>query len=375
MRPSEKKALALALGVGYGISVPAFADLLILRNGDKLEGSVTGQTISSVNFVGDDGRVQIIPKSSIATIFYFSRQDKQKQEVKLVALKKEEQRKEREEELKKKREEDRKRREKELQEKREKERLARLEKKQEKEALEKALQKEKEEQKAEELAEKERDAEALRLEEQKRLAQQERRRLEALRLQKTSGLVRLWSGQEIRGTFVSRHGEVFTLETTAGLMDFHRSEIEQMEISVEENGVSREQVLAPSELEAVETVALSKDQIDLSSGVTVNYKSVRFDGFNTEVESEYGELSLRPEDAETSSNPVTGMDLMVGEYGYVMLHSGQKVSGDLILRSRHQWILHTEKGDVSLNPDEIVFARKEQRVSGDSFPASLVFWR
>ena len=94
MRPSEKKALALALGVGYGISVPAFADLLILRNGDKLEGSVTGQTISSVNFVGDDGRVQIIPKSSIATIFYFSRQDKQKQEVKLVALKKEEQRKE-----------------------------------------------------------------------------------------------------------------------------------------------------------------------------------------------------------------------------------------------------------------------------------------
>ena len=121
MRPSEKKALAMALGIGYGISVPAFADLVVLRNGEKLEGSVTGQTISNVNFVGDDGRVQLISKSTIASIFYFSRRETDKQEIKLVALKKEEAKEEREEKLKKKREEDRKRRDKELREKREKE--------------------------------------------------------------------------------------------------------------------------------------------------------------------------------------------------------------------------------------------------------------
>ncbi|HBS06535.1 MAG TPA: hypothetical protein DEA96_16320, partial [Leptospiraceae bacterium] len=81
MRATEKKALALALGVGYGISAPAFADLVVLRSGEKLEGSVTGQTISSVNFVGDEGQVRVIPKSTIASIFYFSRRETNKQDI------------------------------------------------------------------------------------------------------------------------------------------------------------------------------------------------------------------------------------------------------------------------------------------------------
>ncbi len=359
MRATEKKALALALGVGYGISAPAFADLVVLRSGEKLEGSVTGQTISSVNFVGDEGQVRVIPKSTIASIFYFSRQETNKQDIKLVALKKEEAKKEREEKLKKKREEDRKRREKELREKQEQERRAELDRELENRT---------------DLTEEERRS----LEEQKRrnaenqANDQERRRLEALRIEKTKGTIRLWSGQEINAQIVEKHGDRYVLETSAGFMEFHASEIEQMEIAAASDGSRPARTIGPADLEAVKTVATSEDALDLSSGATVSYRNVSFDGYNTEVDSDVGHIKLRPEDGHSMKKPSGGMDLLVGQYGYVMLRSGLQVYGDLILRSNYEWVLQTEKGEVHFNPDDIVFARTEAKKE-ESF--SLLFWR
>lgn len=362
MRPSEKKALAMALGIGYGISVPAFADLVVLRNGEKLEGSVTGQTISNVNFVGDDGRVQLISKSTIASIFYFSRRETDKQEIKLVALKKEEAKEEREEKLKKKREEDRKRRDKELREKREEEqREAEL-------ADREDLVEEVARQAENEIAEKEpgNEIEAAR--------QQERRRLEALRLEKTRGTVRLWSGQEIKAQIVEKHGQHYVLETSAGFMEFHTSEIEQMKIPASSDGSRPERIIDSSNLEAVKKRINAEDSLDLSSGMNLAYETTEFDGYNTQLESEFGRIQLRPDDSRSSRTPAEGMDLTVGQHGYVMLRSGLKVSGDLILRSRYEWVLQTEKGEVHFNADDIVFARAEARTD-DSFTDNLIFWR
>ncbi|MCB1170499.1 MAG: hypothetical protein KDK25_09210 [Leptospiraceae bacterium] len=371
MKATEKKAFALALGVGYGLATPAFADLVVLRNGDQLEGNVTGQTIAMVNFVGDDGRVQMLPKSTISTIFYFSRKDKDKQEAKLTVLKKEEERKEREEKLKKKREEERERREKELKEKREKERREALEKKKE---AEEALKKEREERDA--LEEKKEEQDQKDLQERKRQQELERRRQEALRLEKTEGLVRLWSGQEIHARIIEQKGEVFTLETTAGLMDFDRSEIEEMEIVSTESGTEKKRILQPAELEAVASPERPKDAVRLSGGDTIHYKSVAYDGYNAEVESEYGQIRLRPEDSSYGYNekPDSGLELNVGQYGFVMLRTGQKVSGDLMLRSKHEWVLATDHGEIHLSSDEIIFARSMDRPASWSV-SDLMFWR
>lgn len=365
--------MALALGVGYGLSVPMYADLVVLRSGDRLEGNVTGQTISAVNFVGDDGRVQLLPKSSIATIFYFSTAQKDRQEAKLAVLQKEEQAEKRREELKKKREEARERREKELKEKRERERKEALEKKrEEQEELREELKKEQEEQRREE-----QEAREERLDQEKeRQREQERRRQEALRLERTEGLVRLWSGQEISARILEKRGEIFTLETPAGFMEFHRSEIEQMEYVSSVDGANETKIIGPDKLEAVNSVEPQSDRMDLSSGMTVTYKTVEFDGYNTEMESEAGTLQLRPEDGEytSSSKPLSGMDLAVGQYGFVMLRSGQQLNGDLMLRSKYEWVLDTDQGRIHLNTDDIVFARAQDRPSSWGMD-SLMFWR
>lgn len=356
MRATEKKALALALGVGYGVSIPAYADLIVLRSGDKLEGAVTGQTISTVNFVGDEGDVRMIPKSTIASIFYFSRTESQKQDIKLVALKKEEQKKEREEKLKKKREEDRKRREKELREKREQERIEA--------ATDQEL-----ENGRENLSE----AELQALEEQSQRNAENAAR-ERARLELTRGTVRLWSGQEIKAQITEKHGQRYVLETSAGFMEFHASEIEQMEIPASADGSRPARIVEASELEAVKTIRTAKDEMDLSGGSTVAFQKSSFDGYNTELESDLGKIQLRPDDADFSQKSSRGMDLLVGQYGYVMLRSGLQIHGDLVLRSNYEWVLRTDKGEIHFDPDDIVFARQDVRKE-DGFLSTLTFWR
>mgnify|MGYP002713185414 CR=1 FL=1 len=357
MTTTEKKAFALALGVGYGLSAPAFADLVILRSGERLEGNVSSQTISAVNFVGDDGTVQLLPKSTISTIFYFSRTEDKAQQIKLVALKKEEEKKKREEELKKKREEDRKRREEELKEKREQE-------------LQKSLE-EKTETGPEKLS-----PEELRRQKRENENDLQRRRQEALRLERTTGKVRLWSGQEISARIVERKGNQFTLETPAGFMDFDRSEIEQMEITSTINGSPTKRVLGPQELEAVKTESVKDDALNLSSGMDVQYRTVSYDGYNTEVQSDLGNLQLRPADMGVgySRESRKSMDLQAGQYGFVMLRSGQKLEGDLMLRGKHSWVIRTESGEIHLDPEEIIFSAEAPRPEGGFF-SSLAFWK
>ena len=188
--------------------------------------------------------------------------------------------------------------------------------------------------------------------------------------------LRLWSGQEIHARIIEQNGEVFTLETTAGLMDFDRSEIEEMEIVTTESGAEKKRILQPAQLEAVVSPEHPADSMRLSGGDTINYKSVAYDGYNAEVDSDYGQIRLRPEDASYgySETPSSGLELNVGQYGFVMLRTGQKVSGDLMLRSKHEWVLATDHGQIHLSSDEIIFARSTERPASWSM-SNLMFWR
>lgn len=192
---------------------------------------------------------------------------------------------------------------------------------------------------------------------------------ERLRLQQTEGMIELWSGQRFQGVVLRRDGEWLLVEMEKGVMPFRISEVESISVNVTRNGVAVREILRGEQIVGRQQSASDESRLVLQSGQGIAAEKPAYDGLHHIAETELGRLRFENEDlysgqaAPVARQPQT---LSEGDRIQLRLSGGQELSGVLLLKSPQEWIVATALGQMSLKPDDIVYA-----LPADAAPPSL----
>lgn len=199
-----------------------------------------------------------------------------------------------------------------------------------------------------------------------------------LRQERSAGTIMLHSGQELDVVILLQLADFFLIQTEFGNILMERDEIEQMEITLNLTGNGEKKTIGPEEVAARDDFELKPGEVLLTNATVLNYREVSFDGYNYFLETDQaGRVRIRPVDIEkkppnreTGENdfPETlkGMYFKPGGYGYLMTLGGQKIEGKMLISTRHEILMKTTSGIVSVSPEEIVYGRDDPSVKPKS---------
>lgn len=353
MKPYSNRSAIFFLSVILGTS-PLFPEVIHMRDGQVIEGSITGQTRTTVRVATESATLELKKTEIKRIVFtpYISPEEK---------ARKEREKKEAEEKAK----QEARDREEEAARQKEKEKSERQQK--QTEARQQSV---REEQQKKEAAARQIEREQQRKITETRISQKvdrersrhDRLMQERIRLQYTEGLLAYSGGQKIHTEMMEKDPYRFYVKTDYGLFDLFPSDFSTMVIETD----TKSKTIQSNQILAVKTADPRQGVIYLKGGTILNGKVEGMVGTSVIISSEKGRVVLPASDVlfpalPPNQNLRPGIHVSVGQKGDFYFNDNQVISGTLILLSKYRMAVQTEYGLLDLDPAELVSAVPEEK--------------